>query len=68
MWFIRKKKDTVFIIVVIGSKAYDYPEDMPIPRIGEQVRIENAIGIVEAVKHSQYGTFKEVLIETSTCK
>lgn len=64
IWPFKKKAEEIFIIVVIGRKAYDYPQDMPLPRVGERVSIENATGVVIDVIHSQYGTFREVKIDT----
>lgn len=37
-----KKKKTTFITVIIDDKAYDYPQDLPMPRIGEVVSIESS--------------------------
>lgn len=37
-----KKKKTTFITVVIDGKSYDYPQDLPMPRIGEVVSIESS--------------------------
>lgn len=40
-----KKKKTTFIAIVIDGKAYDYPQDLPMPRIGEVVFMENSRGV-----------------------
>lgn len=37
-----KKKKVTFITVVIDGKSYDYPQDLPLPRIGEIVSIESS--------------------------
>lgn len=37
-----KKKKVAFITVVIDGKSYDYPQDLPLPRIGEIVSIESS--------------------------
>jgi len=62
--FFKRKKEKVFIIVHLHGEAYDYPQDMPLPRIGETVMIENKRGEVISVDHMIYGTFKEIRVQT----
>lgn len=49
---IFKKAVTTFVSVIIDGKAYDYPKDMPIPRIGETVSVYGSkFGIVTGILH-----------------
>lgn len=32
-------KPTTFLVVEIGAKAYDYPQHLPMPRIGERISV-----------------------------
>ena len=61
-----KKNGPEFVTVTIDGKAYDYPKDMPIPRIGETVSIcGSKFGIVTRVLHQvEDSTFKMITIST----
>lgn len=61
-----KKKKATFITVVIDGKSYDYPQDLPIPRIGEVVSIESsASGIVTQVFYQMVDkAFRNISIYT----
>ncbi len=49
---IFKKAVTTFTTVVIDGKAYDYPKNLPIPRIGETVSVYGSkFGIVTRILH-----------------
>lgn len=63
---IFKTKKTTFVTVEIGDKAYDYPKDLPIPRIGETVSIQNSpFGRVTRVLHQITDkTFRMISIYT----
>lgn len=51
MKIFRKGKET-FITVEINGKAYDYPKDMPLPRMGELVQMgDSPFGRVTRVLH-----------------
>ena len=49
---ILKKAVTTFTTVVIDGKSYDYPKNLPIPRIGETVSVYGSkFGIVTGILH-----------------
>lgn len=61
-----KKKKTTFITVIIDDKAYDYPQDLPMPRIGEVVFIENSPGgrVTQVFYQMIDKTFRNISIHT----
>ena len=61
-----KKKKTTFITVEIGGKAYDYPKDMPLPRIGEVVSMDGSpFGRVTRILYQINGDdFRMISIDT----
>ena len=61
-----KKNTPEFVSVIIDGKAYDYPKNMPIPRIGETVSIYGSkFGIVTRVLHQvEDSTFRMITIST----
>lgn len=44
-------KPTTFVVVEIGAKAYDYPQYLPMPRIGERISVgdSNIVRIVDVL-------------------
>lgn len=63
---IFRNKKTTFITVEIGNKCYDYPKDLPIPRIGETVSMTGSeFGKVTKVLYQiQDETFRMISIYT----
>ncbi len=55
-------KDRIFIIIEMNGKAYDYPKNMPIPRVGEYVRCNAPNKKVIEVSYTIEDTFKEIRI------
>ncbi len=51
-----------FIVVEFINATLDYPQDLPIPRKGEFIRMGNDYGTVKTVTYSIEKTFKEVRI------
>lgn len=66
MMRLFKKKIITFITVEINGKAYDYPKDLPLPRIGELVLIDNShFGKVNRISHQIDGNyFRMITIST----
>lgn len=63
---ILKKAVTIFTTVVIDGKAYDYPKNLPIPRIGETVSVYGSkFGIVTRILHQiEYKNLIMITIST----
>ena len=61
-----KHSITTFVSVIIDGKAYKYPKDMPIPRIGETVSVcGSKFGIVTRVLHQvEDNTLRMITIST----
>lgn len=57
-------KDTHFTVIEIVNKVYDYPDRLPIPRIGEQIIWERLIFSVVNVRHSVLENSTETKIFT----
>lgn len=58
-------KGFYFITVQIGDSAYDYPKDMPIPRIGEKVQINDSeFGRVMDIVYQLEADYKMISIYT----
>lgn len=53
--FRKKLLKPTFLTVEIDGKAYDYPKNLPIPRIGERISISD----------SNIATVKDVLYQVS---
>lgn len=53
--FKKKPATPTFLTVEIDGKAYDYPKNLPIPRIGERISISK----------SNIATVKNVLYQVS---
>ena len=64
--FGKEIQKTTFITVTIGKKCYDYPKDIPLPRVGEIVSIDSSeFGRVTRVLHQMMGKgFRMISIET----
>lgn len=61
--FFKKKR--TYVTVEINGKAYDYPKDMPIPRIGECISVDySSFGKVTKIFHQVVGNFRYVSIHT----
>lgn len=46
------KKKNKFITIIIDGKGYDYPKDLPIPRIGETIGMyDSKFGLVNDIIH-----------------
>lgn len=59
------KKKRTYITVEIDGKAYDYPKDMPIPRIGECISVDySGFGKITKIFHQVVGNFRYVSIHT----
>jgi hypothetical protein len=56
-----------FIIVEFDdvSGSFDWPKELPIPRIGEELMIEGYHGTVNSVFHNWNGSFYELRIRVS---
>ena len=64
MKIFRKGKET-FITVEINGKAYDYPKDMPLPRMGELVQMgDSPFGRVIRVLHQINKDLRMISIST----
>lgn len=61
-----KKKKTTFITIAIDGKAYDYPQDLPMPRIGEVVFMENSRGgrVTQVFYRMVDKTFRSISVYT----
>lgn len=64
--FGKETLKTTFINVTIGDKCYDYPKDMPLPRIGETVCIGDSVfGKVTRIVYQVLGKhFRMININT----
>ena len=64
---IFKKKNIVFVIIEFNgvNGAFDYPDYMPIPMIGERVIFNGKSGRVTDISHNTEGTFSEIKISCS---
>lgn len=59
------KKKRTYVTVEIDGKAYDYPKDMPIPRIGECISVDySGFGKVTKIFHQVVDNFRYVSIHT----
>lgn len=59
------KKKRIYITVEIDGKAYDYPKNMPIPRIGECISVDySGFGKVTKIFHQVVDNFRYVSIHT----
>lgn len=59
------KKKRTYVTVEIDGKAYDYPKDIPIPRIGECISIDySGFGKVTKIFHQVVDNFRYVSIHT----
>lgn len=59
------KKKCTYVTVEIDGKAYDYPKDMPIPRIGECISVDySGFGKVTKIFHQVVDNFRYVSIHT----
>lgn len=59
------KKKRTYVTVEIDGKAYDYPKDMPIPRIGECISVDySGFGKVTKIFHQVVNNFRYVSIHT----
>lgn len=59
------KKKRTYVTVEIDGKAYDYPKDMPIPRIGECLSVDySGFGKVTKIFHQVVDNFRYVSIHT----
>lgn len=64
----NKQRRLIFIVIRFDthSGSFDYPKDLPIPRIGESVGFNDMFGIVEKVHHSTYDTVSQITIEVKS--
>lgn len=71
MWKFLKKKErikftTVMFVNLLGenqfARLFDYPEDIPTPRIGERIQFNSKYGKVIDVVHSTSGNISEIKI------
>lgn len=64
MFKIFKKKREVFVTIEFEEwpGLVDYPKDLPVPRIGEIVRLNQDCGRVRQVKHLTEGLVTEIKI------
>lgn len=59
------KNKRTYVTVEIDGKAYDYPKDMPIPRIGECISVDySGFGKVTKIFHQVVDNFRYVSIHT----
>lgn len=64
--FRKTNKVTTLRVVNIKGKAYDYPLDIPIPRIGEIVSVDNSpFGKVEGITYQVDESFRMTTIYTT---
>lgn len=50
--------------IAINNKGYDWPKNIPLPRIGERVFIENESGTVNRVAYHFNGNSCNIFIQT----
>jgi len=62
------KNRKIFIIIQDDSdgEAFDYPDDIPIPRTGDAVIFNDLCGTVSAVRHMTAGSISEIRILINT--
>jgi hypothetical protein len=58
------KAKTIFIVIEFEGvgQAFDYPQNVPIPRIGEVVFYNDYTGIVKNIHHSTRDNLTEIRI------
>lgn len=61
------KGKTVFIVVDFSDipGLFDYPKHLPIPKIGEEIYLDEKSGIVKTIKHVTSGNVTEIKIMCS---